>query len=181
MPINRSQLSTPSVAVSSSSNVRTPAKPAATATPAAAASAGWGAKNGVKLPGASASIAEVGLIAAKAKEGTLNPQMVEARLAKLPAISNSESQTLWTAPGASKRGEMIAAYSELAKSAPNARMPANPVNGYRATVKESLLQLQFTDAQAKKDSTGMKKFAGEMVKQFPNSPQTTWMKNLAGA
>jgi hypothetical protein len=172
VPVNR--VSTPKL---TSPAPNTAAKAPKAATTASPANATWGA--GPKLPTVATQIRELGAIAFAAKQGTLNPQQVEAKLAKLTPVSSAEGDVLWSAAGASKRPEFIAAYQELAKAAPNAHMPANPVNGHRATTAESVLQLQFTDAQASRDGAKMKALAKEFAKQFPNSPSNQWVQNIA--
>ena len=172
VPVNR--VSTPKL---SSAAPKTPAKAPKAAAAAPQANAAWGA--GPKLPTVATQIRELGAIAFAAKQGSLNPQQVEAKLAKLTSVNSAEGDVLWSAAGASKRTEFIAAYQELAKAAPNAHMPANPVNGHRPTTREAVLQLQFTDAQASRDSAKMKAVAKEFAKQFPNSPSNEWVQNIA--
>lgn len=167
---------TPAVSTVKSNTAPAKAQTAKSAAPAAPANAAWGASP--KLPSVNATIREVNTIAFKAKDGTLNPQMVNEKLAKMTPMPNAESDVLWSAAGASKRSELIAAYGDLAKYAPNS-FTTNPVNGHKTTTRESYLQLQFTDAQAKGDPAKMKEFARQFATQFPDSPSNVWIQQMA--
>lgn len=174
MPTIRSQ--TPAVSTIKPNTAPAKAPQAQTAAPTEAAKGAWGATP--KLPSVNATIREVNTIAFKAKDGSLNPQMVNEKLAKMPPMPNAESDVLWSAAGASKRAELIGAYADLAKYAPNS-FTTNPVNGHKTTTRESYLQLQFTDAQAKKDPAKMKEFARQFATQFPDSPANVWIQDIA--
>ena len=145
---------------------------------APAAPQGWVAQRAPLLPGFGNEARSMSAIAAAVRSGQIDPSTVEAQLHAIPTPSKAEVGALWTPAGARTRHELMAAYSQLAAVAPNARLDPNPVNGYRPTVREAGMHFQFTKAMAEQNPAA-RQFAADFLQTFPNSPSALGIRNIA--